>query len=231
MNRKNPKPKTALKRRLFIAFNLFIFIMTAIMVTVTLVFGSVASQKDHLPFAYWQHIITFTILSNIFLGLVALISTIIGTKCFYANKKLPSSLVPWYLVATASAMLTCLTVVFYLTPARAMSGKGIFDMLIGPMFFLHFLDPILSAVAFIFLMDSDYKLTVRDRILATLPPVAYGVVYFIFVAIVKTVPDFYGLTFGGKVYLAALVGLIFAVIIFGISSFISYCHNREIAVK
>ena len=231
MNRKNPKSKTALKRRLFIAFNLFIFIMTAIMVTVTLVFGSVASQKDHLPFAYWQHIVTFTILSNIFLGIIALIASIISIKHYCSSTKLPRALVIWYLVATTSAMLTCLTVVFYLTPVRALSGKGVFDMLIGPMFFLHFLDPIISAIAFIFLLDSDYKLTLRDRILATIPPVVYGVIYFIGVAIIKNIPDFYGLTFGGKVYLAALVGLIFGAIIFGISSFISYCHNREIALK
>ena len=62
------------QNRLFIINNALIFTLTATFVPITLIFGSVASQKDGGPFAYWQHIVTFTILSNIFLGIIALIA-------------------------------------------------------------------------------------------------------------------------------------------------------------
>ncbi|MBR2803136.1 hypothetical protein IKE19_00965 [Candidatus Saccharibacteria bacterium] len=224
-----PMPKTK-KLKTFILINIFIFLATAIMVPITLIFGSVASQKDNLPFAYWQHIVTFTILSNIFLGIVALVSAIIGYKCFKAKKTLPTPLGTWYLIATTSAVLTFLTVVCYLAPSRALSGKNFFDMLIGPMFFLHFLDPILSAINYIFFFDGHHA-TKKDRLLTLIPPVLYAIPYALLIAVFKIVPDFYGLTFGGRYYLSLLVIAIFCLLVFGISTLLSYCHNRQIALK
>lgn len=230
MNKKSRISNTT-RRKLFIGNNLFIFVMTAIMVTITLVFGSVASQKDNLPFAYWQHIATFTILSNIFLGIISLISAIIGIRDYKTNKELPRWLVTWYLIATTSMSLTFLVVVFYLAPSRVISGKNFFDMLIGPMFFLHFLDPILSVITFIFLLNNKEKVTLRDRLLALIPPTIYAIPYFICTAVLKIVPDFYGLTFGGRIYLTLLLAGAFGLFIFGISSLLSYCHNRQNALK
>ena len=217
----------ATKKRIFITNNLFIFITTVIMVTITLVFGSWAARKDGGPFAYWQHIVTFTILSNIFLGIIAGISAIIGLKRLKSGKSLPRKLLTWYLIASSSGMLTCLTVIFFLAPMRAASGKDYFDMVLGPMFFLHFFNPVLSAITYVF-FSGKFKATMRDRLLAMLTPIIYGAPYIICVAIIHVWPDFYGLTFGGRNYLIFLVFAVFCAFIFGISSLLAFCHNRYI---
>ncbi len=213
------------KRRLFVANNLFIFVMTAVMVTITLTFGSWAARKDNGPFTYWQHVVTFTILSNIFLGIVALVAAIIGHKRAKTNRPLPRKLLTWYLIATTSGMLTCLTVVFFLAPVRAASGKDYFDMVLGPMFFLHFFDPILAAITYIFLSGKSRTAT-KDRFLSMLPPIIYAAPYIICVAIIHIWPDFYGLTFGGRYYLLFFVAIAFLFIVFGISSMLAFFHNK-----
>ncbi len=218
------------KKRLFIISNLFIFITTAIMVPVTLIFGSVASQKDGGPFEHWQHIVTFTILSNIFLGLVAGVSACIGISRLKSKKDLPKPLLTWYLVAATSTMLTCLTVLFFLAPARAASGKDYFDMILGPMFFLHFFNPILAAITLIFFTDG-HKLTLRSRLLSLVPPIVYAIPYVINVVFLETWPDFYGFTFGGNPVLTPLSFVGVCLIVFTVASLLSYCHNRKIALK
>ena len=204
--------------------------MTAIMVTITLIFGSWASRKDGGPFAYWQHIVTFTILSNIFLGLVACVATIIGLHRFKSHQPLPRTLLTWYLAATSSAVLTCLTVILFLAPIRAASGKDYFDMILGPMFFLHFFNPILAAITFIF-FSGPPKITKKACFFALIPPAIYSIPYVLCVVFLHVWPDFYGLTFGGHNYLLILVFVIFCAVIFGISSFLAYCHNHQIRVK
>ena len=218
------------KKRLYIAGNLFIFITTVIAVTVTLIFGSWAARKDGGPFAYWQHIVTFTILSNIFLGIISLVAACIGLYHLKSGKALPKKLLTWYLVASTSAMLTCLTVLFFLAPVRAASGKDYFDMVLGPMFFLHFFNPILSAVIYIF-FSGRKKATIKECVLSLIPPAIYAAPYVICVVIIHIWPDFYGLTFGGKDYLLFLVIVIFGAITFSISSLLAYCHNRQTALK
>ena len=218
------------QNRLFIINNALIFALTATFVPITLIFGSVASQKDGGPFAYWQHIVTFTILSNIFLGIIALIAACIGYHRIKTKRPLPKKLLTWYLIATTSGMLTVLTVIFFLAPMRAASGKNYFDMLIGPMFFLHFFDPVLAAITFVFLVGKQ-KITKIECLLSLIPPIIYAMPYIICVAILHVWPDFYGLTFGGKNYLLFLVCAVFCTIVYGISSLLAYCHNRQTALK
>ena len=218
------------KKYLFIVINLFILITTIIMVTITLIFGSWAARKDGGPFEYWQHIITFTILSNIFLGLVTGASAVIGLCRLKSKNFLPRQLLTWYLIAASSAMLTCLTVIFFLAPVRAASGKDYFDMILGPMFFLHFFNPILAAITYIFL-SGPQKSTLKDRILSILPPTIYAIPYLINVVFLENWPDFYGITFGGQLIFIPLVFLGFCTVVFAIASGLSYCHNRQIAIK
>lgn len=218
------------KAKLFIANNLFIFITTAIMVTITLVFGSWAARKDGGSFAYWQHIVTFTVLSNIFLGIIALIAAIIGLHRYKTKRALPKALLTWYLIATTSGMLTVVTVLFFLAPMRVASGKDYFDMVLGPMFFLHFFNPLLASITYIFLSGKN-KATLKDRLLAVVPPILYSAPYIICIAILHIWPDFYSLIIDEKYYLLCLVFFIFCAVTFGISSLLAYCHNRQIALK
>lgn len=218
MNRKN---------LLFIISNLFIFITTAIAVPLTLIIGSRASRLDNLGLPYWAHIATFTIISNIFLGLIALIAAVFAIVCFNKHRPLPKALSTWYLAAASAGMLTLLTVVFFLAPMRAINGKNYFDMLLEMMFFLHFLSPLLFALTFVFLYRST-KIGLKSRLLATLPVVIYAVPYVICVIFLKIWPDFYGVTFGGRYYLTPLVFVVFWLVIFGISTTLAFLHNKSL---
>lgn len=211
-----------------------------IAVASTLIFGGRATRLDAgttagaaqltdgafggVKIQYWHHIASFTILSNIFLGIVALVSAIIALK--HPKKPLSSKVSTWYLVAATSAMLTFLVVILFLAPMRAINGKNYFDMLLEQMFFLHFLNPILSAVSFIFFFNTKENIGLKPRLLSILPPVIYSSPYIFCVCIIKCWPDFYGLTFGGKYYLIPLDYLVVCGMMFGISSFLSALHNR-----
>ena len=207
-----------------------------ISVAVTLTLGSWAARKDiseniyGMHIDYWMHVVSFTVLSNILLGLIALVASIIGFDCYQKQKALPRKLLTWYLIGATSGVLTCLTVIFFLSPMRVVSGKGYFDMLLGPMFHLHFFNPLLAAISYIFFTGQS-KATQKERWLSVLPPVIYAAPYIICVVILHIWPDFYGLTFGGRNYLIFLVFFVFIAATFGISSLLAYCHNRQIALN
>lgn len=210
------------RNRYFIVINLLIFVFALIAVPVSLTVGSRSSRLDHLTMPHWQHIVTFTLLSNIFLSITALVTAIIKMR----RKNTPPSLDTWYLTAATAGMITFLTVVLFLAPMRAMNGKDYFDLLLEPMFFLHFLNPVLAAISFMFLLK-DHKTTLNSRLIAMLPILIYAIPYVLFVVILQIWPDFYGLTFGGKYYLMPLVFAVFSLISFLIASVLSYFHNKN----
>ncbi len=218
------------KKLIFTLVNAFLFISTIIVTYITLTRGTVAGQVDTGEQVGWFYIVTFTVESNILLGLVAGAATFFGVRSLLKRRPLPKALNTWYLIAASSAMLTCLTVVFFLAPIRAMRGRNYFDMLIGPMFFFHFFNPILAAITLIFFTDKP-KLTLKSRLLSILPPAIYAIPYIINVVILENWPDFYGLTFGGQLIFLPLVFIVFCLIVFAISSALSYCHNHKIALK
>jgi len=214
----------------FILINLFLFISTIIVTYFTLNFGTVAGQVDTGTTDGGFYIATFTVESNLFLGLVALISLIFALKSLKTKTALPRPLLTLYLMAATSTMLTFLTVLLFLAPVRALNGRNYFDMFLGPMFFFHFFNPLLAALNLIF-FPTNKKLNLKSRLLSILPFALYCIPYLLNVVILKTWPDFYGLTFGGNYALLPLVFLVFSLVIFSISSLLSYCHNHKIALK
>lgn len=233
------------KRKIFICLNLFIFITMLIAVISTLAYGSRGARLDNgiavgaselndgtfggTKVEYWHHVVSFTVLSNIFLGIVALVAAIIAIK--HPRKPLSKTLSIWYLVAASSAMLTCLTVIFFLAPMRAMQGKNYFDMLLEQMFFLHFINPILGAVSYIFFLDTTEKVKLKTCLFTILPPVIYSSPYIFCVCVVRCWPDFYGLTFGGRYYIIPFVYLAFCVVTFVIGSSLAALHNHFFKLK
>jgi hypothetical protein len=207
-----------MKRKLFIGVNLFIFITMVISVISALLVGSRGVRLDGITTEYWQQIVTFTILSNIFLGVVALISAIRALR----HQKPLTTL---YLVAATAACVTLVTVLFYLAPSRALQGKNYFDMLLEQMFFCHFLNPLLGIITFIFLLDGPAPGR-RAWLLATLPVIIYAAPYVLFVVILKIWPDFYDLTFGGRYYLTLLVASLFISMTFLIAFLLSFFHKK-----
>ena len=218
------------KKILFILSNLFIFITTAIVVPVNLIVGSRAARLDGSTYPYWGHIVSFTVQSNIFLGIVALIAAIMGIYAYRKKLPLKKGLFTWYLIAASAGMLTCLTVIFFLAPMRAAGGKNYFDMLLETMFFMHFLNPVLAALTLVFL-SGDTKIAKKARYLAVLPIIIYAVPYIICVVFAKVWPGFYGVTFGGRDYLIPLVFVVFCLALFGISSALAYFHNKNTSLK
>lgn len=228
------------KREIFIWVNLAIFITMIIAVTSTLIVGSRATRLDGdtavgasqltdgtfggVKIEYWYHVVSFTILSNIFLGVVALVSAIIAMR--KPQKAFSQRLTTWYLVAASSGMLTFLTVLLFLAPMRAINDKNYFDMLLEQMFVLHFLNPILCAINYVLFLETKEKVGLKPRLLALLPPIIYASPYIIFVCIIHWWPDFYGLTFGGNNYLILPVFIIFCLFMFGISSTLAALHNH-----
>ena len=212
----------------FTLINAFLAVSTIIVTFVTLSFGTVAGQVDTNVAESWFYILTFTVQSNILLGLVALVAMILGIRSLKTGKPLPRSLTTWYLVAASAAMLTAITVIIFLAPIRAIQGRNYFDMVLGPMFFFHFFNPFLSAAAFIYLTPRT-KLKLKECFFALIPPAAYAVPYVLNVVILHTWYDFYGFTFGGKNWAVPVVFVVISAIIFGIASLLSFFHNKTSA--
>ena len=206
------------KKTLFNLANIYFLISTILVTYFTVAFGTVAGQVDTGSSYGLSYLATFTVESNIFLGLTALVSLIATRK----NKPNPTL----YLIAATLVVLTCLVVVLYLSPLRVAAGKGYFDMLMGPMFFFHFFNPLLAALTLIFLFPSREKLTLRSRLFALLPLSLYGVFYFAGV-IAGLFPDFYSLTFSGRYYFIPLVVLIIASLVLAVASTLAHFYNRR----
>lgn len=206
------------KKTLFNLANIYFLISTILVTYFTVAFGTVAGQVDTGSSYGLSYLATFTVESNIFLGLIALVSLIATRK----NKPNPTL----YLIAATLVVLTCLVVVLYLSPLRVAAGKGYFDMLLGPMFFFHFFNPLLAALTLIFLFPSREKLTLKSRLFALLPLSFYGVFYFAGV-IAGLFPDFYSLTFSGRYYFIPLVVLIIASLVLAVASTLAHFYNRR----
>lgn len=213
------------KKLFFQLINLYFIISTILVTFFTISFGTVAGQVDTGSSYGLSYLATFTVDSNLLLGLVALISLIHTRRARHSRSSLPKSLPTLYLLASTLTMLTFLVVAFYLSPLRVAAGKSYFDMFLGPMFFFHFFNPILSALTLIFFLPSSQKLTLKSRLLALLPLALYGVFYFTCV-IMNLFPDFYNLTFSGRYYFIPLVVFIAIALVFGIASTLAYFYNR-----
>lgn len=210
----------------FNIINIFLFITTIIVAYITLSFGTVAGQVDTNEKEGWFYIVTFTVQSNILLGLIALINLIFGVRSLKLNKPIPRAVLNWYLVASSAAMLTALVVIFFLAPMRAIGGRNYFDMLLGPMFFFHFFNPFLSAAAFIYLTPA-IRFARPDCFLALIPPIAYAGPYILNAIILQNWPDFYNFTFGGHNWAILPVFIVISTITFSTASFLVHLHNHR----
>ncbi|MBQ3445514.1 hypothetical protein IJG29_02190 [Candidatus Saccharibacteria bacterium] len=213
------------KSQLFTFINFFIAVTGITAAIVAMTYGSRGARLDGTITAHWQQIFTFTVLSNIFLSIVAFISAILNIR-----GKLSGRAATWYLTAATAGAVTCITVLFFLAPMRAARGSNYFDMILEPMFFLHFLNPILAAVSFVFFLPTIPSAR-HARLIATIPILAYAVPYILFVVILQLVPDFYGVTFGGRYYLTPLVFLAFFLLAFAAASLLLFLHRKALNPK
>ena len=170
----------------------------------------------------------FTLDSNIWMGICALIAAIFLLQDMSGRKRTDEKLVDrLYLTGTAAVTITFLTVLFFLAPMMAMrSGiKGFFTSYAGFMFFFHFLNPI-AAVAGLLIHKSEYKYTTKDCVIAMLPVVLYSIIYLINVVFLGTWSDFYGFTFGGHNAVVPLVLLVMYAVTFAVGKVLSRLRNE-----
>lgn len=137
----------------------------------------------------------FTNLSNI---LVAVFSTMLipfNINGLISGKyEVPKWLGVCKFVGTTAVTITFVTVVFFLGPT--MGWTMMFD---GPCLYLHALIPILAIISLLF-VEVDNPVSFKLSIFGLAPSVIYSIIYLFAVAITKVWPDFYGFTFGGKMW-------------------------------
>ena len=105
--------------------------------------------------------------------------------------------------------MTICTVILFLLPSALAAGntreaKALFA---GKAFVVHLSTPVLSILSFV-LFENAKGFTFAESLWTMLPAVIYSVVYLIMVVFVKRWPDFYGFTFGGKMYMAPVSGVV-----------------------
>ncbi len=121
----------------------------------------------------------FTVLSNLYMGLIALILAIYGFLSFIKKKNLlPSWAMALSLSGVSSVSITFLVVVFFLAPLSAMNGGSYFDMFQGPNLILHLFSPLLSIVNYLFFLHQT-ALKKHFSFISVIPVLTYGIFYIV----------------------------------------------------
>lgn len=170
----------------------------------------------------------FTNDSNIFIGIVSLLVSMYCIKILKNEKnEIPRWLNILYLAANTCLVLTFLTVVVFLAPKEVLEGRSYFNMFAREGVFFHFLNPVLSTICIIGLLNK-YKYSFIEKLLCVTPMLIYAIVYLLNVVVFHTWRDFYGFTFGGQYQYIPIVMIIFLVITFLISFTVATIHNHFI---
>lgn len=171
--------------------------------TVMAVYNYFSGGPDALGSVDTQTFRYFTTDSNLLMALIAVIYAVFNIICLIR----PETAEPEWLhilkfIGTTAVSVTFVTVVIFLGPTAAMKSgaRGYFRLFEGNVFFLHFLCPVLAVISFA-VLERGVRLTPIQTLWALIPTVVYSIVYFIMVVLVKHPwPDFYGFTFGGKMW-------------------------------
>lgn len=170
----------------------------------------------------------FTVLSNILMGIVALVFAIREILYLKNNKEISKY---YYLakhIATACVTLTFLTVALFLAPV--FYKEKFFDAFHDANFFYHFLNPVLAIIVFVFFENTN-KLTFKMSLFGILPFAIYSV-YYVIAAVthmdggkVASGYDWYGFFyFGVPVFFVLMIFMIS--LTFGISFTLYKVNNK-----
>lgn len=196
--------------------NAFIVISTFIIMIKGVSYGASSGQvgENMIGIGYFK---PYTIDTNVLNGIVALMMATFNIYNLIENKdELPRFLVVGQLISTVGVTVTILTVIFFLAPTFYMTHRGVMWLFSNDMFFFHLLNPILSIINFV-LLDKRYVLNRKEIYLGISTTVIYSFVYLYNVVLAKKWSDFYGFTFGGKLYM----GFISVIVMYLATSLIS----------
>jgi len=205
--------------------NLIIALSTIVIAVIGLTRGAGEGQlgSDMVGIRY---LIPFTIDSNIVNGLFSLfIFVFCINRLVNEDNEVPKWAIRLQYIGAVCTGLTFIVVLLFLAPMQVLMGRSFLVMFSNDMFFFHLLNPLLAAFSFMFL-ERGHRFTMTDNWLALIPTVCYAVVYCIQVVGTKQWTDFYGFTFGGKMFLAPVAIVVMAAATFGIGRIYIAVHNK-----
>lgn len=205
------------KTRNFIDLILNILIILSTVWAVRLYYISAPDALGSVSNASFKY---FTTDSNILVAIAALVMMVFNIiRLFKADTVIPKWVSVFKYAGTSAVTLTLLTVVFFLGPVFSIHGgiQAYFHMFEGNTFALHFSTPVLAIISLIF-FEKDNSFNVRDCFIACLPSYIYSLVYFSMVVCLRKWPDWYGFTFGGKLFMIPVSLITMYIATFAISA-------------
>ena len=175
----------------------------------------------------------FTVLSNLLVGLVALMNIPFNIRGIAKGKPLPLLMVRLKLIATTCVMVTFLTAAFVLSALNggdiaAQFGNYDFTKVEFPM---HLIVPVIACIGFIGFDHHGFnkRLSFKNNLLSVLPLVLYGafyvVNYFAKFVLHKGTADWYGFAVDGNILIG--IGLLAGCIVGAfVISFVLWLLNR-----
>lgn len=179
--------------------NVTIFFLTFFAVGDTFRSDVLKNTGELLYATSYQILRYFTVQSNILVAIGAVITIIFNIKIIVSGEyKIPTWASMFKYAGTVAVTVTFITVVVFLGPIVASQGVSYFELFARHNFILHLLSPVLAIVTFLFFERSDdFKFVYT--LFGVAPTVLYSFMYAPLV-LTKVWPDFYGFTFGGKLW-------------------------------
>lgn len=146
---------------LFFNFLIVVLVLISIYAMITTSDGFIKGSKLH-ALKY------FTVQSNIFMGISALISLI---YLLFKKDNYPTWIVILKLMSTTCLTLTFLTVLGYLAPLM-----GIDMVFLGANLYMHLIIPVVSIITFIFI-EPKVELKFKWNFFSAIPSGTYGIIY------------------------------------------------------
>lgn len=162
------------KLKISIILNLIIVIMVIFAsTTMFLGFKYMHFFPDYLESSKIGMFRFFTVLSNLYMGIVSLIFLIKGYSAYKENTEISLFYYILKLTSTVAVGLTFFIVFAYLGP---ISKYGILSMLMNSNLFFHLLVPVLSIVTFT-VFEKNNKLKFKYTLYALIPTILYEIYY------------------------------------------------------
>lgn len=160
----------------------------------------------------------FTTDSNVLTALASLVMLVFQCRSLRdPDAAVPKPVLIFKLVGTVSVTITLLTVVFFLAPVAAAKGgwPSYLFFFTDNIFCLHLSTPLLAIAAY--WLERDERITFRNSLWALSSTVVYSIVYLVMVVFVQAWTDWYGFTFGGKLYMAPVSMIAMYLLTFGLT--------------
>lgn len=174
-------------------WDIVINVIIAVMVFVSWIYMIKSRNSNVLSVNGIQSLKYFTVLSNLTMGVVSLISVVFFARCLITGKAFPK-----VLFFARYTVIGALFVTFVVATAFLMPLYGATILFGGANLSFHLLIPIFSILDFV-LMEKFYPIKVKHALVCSFPTLIYGVFYLINILVNGNgwENDFYGFTLFG----------------------------------